>query len=193
MIIGILALQGDFASHQKVLIKLGVKNLLVRTPEQLKKIDALIIPGGESTTLLKFFEEENFFEPIKKFHQEGKAIFGTCAGAIVLAKNVIPEQKSLGLIDITIQRNAYGRQLASTVVQGTYKNTIIEVVLIRAPKIMSIGDGVKVLGEFEKAPLCLQQNNVMVATFHPELTNNFQLHEDFLALAKRGIECQTLI
>ena len=193
MAIGILALQGDYASHAKVLSKLGVSSIYIREPKQLTNINGLIIPGGESTTMLKFFEEENFINAIQKFHQEGKAIFGTCAGAILLAKNVLPTQKSLQLIDITVERNAYGRQISSAVTKGKYKNKTIEIVLIRAPKIVQVGQEAKVLGWLDDNPICVIQKNVMVTTFHPELTSDFQIHKDFLALAEEGTKCQTSI
>lgn len=182
MVVGILALQGDYASHAKVLQKLDVPFEFIRQPDQLDTIDGLIIPGGESTAMLKFLEEENFFPSLKKFHAKKKRILGTCAGAILLAKDVLPSQNSLAFIDVDIERNAYGRQLSSKIVQGEYKNAPIEVVLIRAPRIVRVGKNVEILGKLSNPEeiICVRENNIMLTTFHSELTNDLRVHQDFL-------------
>ncbi len=189
MKIGILAVQGDFEAHAKVLERLGVDYRLVKRPEELGELDGLILPGGESTTMLKFLEEEGLADAIKNFAKKGKALFGTCAGAILLAKKVThPEQPALDLMDITVARNAYGRQISSAVQEGEcdLKKEPVEMVFIRAPIIEQVGDGVEVHGQFQGKPVFVQQGRLMVTTFHPELTNDTTIHEYFLNLARNG-------
>lgn len=183
MRIGILALQGDYEAHGRMLEQLNVEYIYIRKPQHLYTIDGLIIPGGESTSMLQLLTEQNFLEIIRTLGSIGKPIFGTCAGAILVAKEVInPEQTSLGLIDVTIERNSYGRQLASYIATTTCDLTDdeIEMVFIRAPRILRTGSKVKTLIQYENQPVCVQQNNCLIATFHPELTNNTTLHQYFL-------------
>ena len=187
MKIGILAVQGDFAAHVAVLALLGAETVEVRTVADLDGCDGLILPGGESTTQLQFLQEEGLFEAVKKFAAEGGPIFGTCAGAILLATQVKnPGQASLGLLDMTVLRNAYGRQLASDVFFGSSRLTDgpMEMVFIRAPVIDSVGRDVEVLAEYAGKPVLVQKANVMAATFHPELTQDCTVHSRFLELVK---------
>lgn len=184
--IGILAVQGDFQAHAAMLEQLGAKTAEVRTAADLEGCDGLILPGGESTTQLKFLQEEGLADKIVKFAERGGAIFGTCAGAILLAKDVKhPQQDSLSLMDMTVVRNAYGRQIASDVVSGptTLKKEPLEMVFIRGPVIERAGPSVKVLAEYAGKPALVQRENIMAATFHPELTDDTTVHEYFLRLA----------
>lgn len=183
--IGILAVQGDFAAHAAMLRQLGVETVEVRTPADLAGCSGLILPGGESTTQLQFLQEEGLYEAIKKFAAEGRAVFGTCAGAILLATQVRnPAQESLGLLDMTVLRNAYGRQLASDVFYGAtkLKSEPLEMVFIRGPVIDSVAPGIEVLAEFAGKPALVQKDSVMAATFHPELTDDPTVHKHFLTL-----------
>jgi len=186
MTIGILAIQGDFEAHARALEKLGAKNIFVRTLEDLKNVDALILPGGESTTHMKLLAETGLDEAIKQMAANGGAFFGTCAGAILLAREVkSPQQKSLGLLDMTVVRNAYGRQLSSDVLTLPTKlrEAPLEMVFIRAPQIEKIGANVEVLAEREGKPVLVRQGKIMASTFHPELTNDTTIHEQFVKLA----------
>ena len=183
--IGILAVQGDFAAHAARLAELGAETVEVRTVGDLDGCDGLILPGGESTTQLQFLQEEGLFEAVKKFAGEGGAIFGTCAGAILLATEVEnPAQASLGLLDMTVLRNGYGRQLASDVFFGSSKltDTPLEMVFIRAPIIERVGPGVDVLAEYGGKPVLVQKGSLMAGTFHPELTQDAAVHRHFLQL-----------
>ena len=189
MKIGILAVQGDFEAHAAMLAEIGAETVEVRTVKDLEGCDGLILPGGESTTQLQFLQEEGLFEAVKRFAAEGGAVFGTCAGAILLATRVKnPEQASLGLLDMTVLRNAYGRQIASDVVSGAsiLKNEPLEMVFIRGPIIDSVGPGVRVLAEYAGKPALVQYGRIMAATFHPELTSDTTVHQHFLALARAG-------
>ena len=184
MRIGVLALQGDFGLHAKALEKCGVEAVEVRKPSELDEIDGLIIPGGESTTLLKLMDAWNFTPALEKFHGAGKPIFGTCAGLIILARDVEnPKQFSLGLIDVAVERNAYGRQRESFETPGTVKldgaPVPLEMVFIRAPRIRRVGPGVEVLAEHRGEPVMARQDRVLVATFHPELTDSTAVHQYF--------------
>jgi pyridoxal 5'-phosphate synthase pdxT subunit len=185
--IGILAVQGDFEAHAARLAELGSESVEVRTVADLEGCDGLILPGGESTTQLQFLQEEGLFDAVKKFATDGGVIFGTCAGAILLAKEVkSPAQVSLGLLDMTILRNAYGRQLASDVFFGSSKLTDgpMEMVFIRAPVIDRAGPGVEVLAEYGGKPVLVRKANMMAATFHPELTRDSTVHRWFLELVE---------
>ena len=185
MKIGILAVQGDFAAHAARLAELGAETVEVRTVRDLDGCDGLILPGGESTTQLRFLQEEGLFEAVKKFAADGGAIFGTCAGAILLATEVKnPAQASLGLLDMTVLRNGYGRQLASDVFFGSSKLTDapMEMVFIRAPIIERLGAGTEVLAEYAGKPVLVQKANLMAGTFHPELTQDAAVHRHFLQL-----------
>ena len=187
MKIGILAVQGDFAAHAAMLHQLGVETLEMRTPAQLAACDGLILPGGESTTQLQFLQEEGLFDAIRDFARSGGPVLGTCAGAILLATQVKnPAQASLGLLDMSILRNAYGRQLASDVFFGPskLKDEPMEMVFIRAPIIESVGLAVDVLAEYAGKPSLVQKDNLLAATFHPELGSDTTVHERFLSLAR---------
>jgi pyridoxal 5'-phosphate synthase pdxT subunit len=185
MKIGVLALQGDFDAHRRRLDELGAQVVLVRKPEQLEEIDGLVIPGGESSTFLKLLGEEGF-DKLKQFVRV-KPTFGTCAGAILLANEVEnPRQSGLGAIDIGIRRNAYGRQLESSIREGKFGNSPIEMVFIRAPKISRVGSGVEVLATEGGDPVAVRQGNVMAATFHPELSDDGRVHQAFLEMVSNG-------
>jgi pyridoxal 5'-phosphate synthase pdxT subunit len=187
--IGVLAIQGDYEAHGRMLELLGVEPVFVRTPKDLEGIRGLILPGGESSTHMKLLTEEGLLEPLKKFAADGGAFFGTCAGAILLAREVHnPSQASLGLLDASVLRNGYGRQLASDVHFGAskVKDAPLEMVFIRAPIIESVGQGVRVLAEYEGHPVLVEQGRVLAATFHPELTDDTTIHQRFLKMAKNG-------
>jgi pyridoxal 5'-phosphate synthase pdxT subunit len=189
MKIGVLAIQGDYEAHARMLKRLGAEPVFVRTPADLKDLRGLILPGGESTTHMKVMKEEGLLDAIQNFAAAGGAFFGTCAGTILLAREVHnPDQASLGLLDATVLRNGYGRQLASDVHFGAskIKDEPLEMVFIRAPIIASLGKGVRVLAEYEGHPVLVEQGRVMAATFHPELTDDTTIHERFLKLAKNG-------
>jgi 5'-phosphate synthase pdxT subunit len=189
MKIGILAVQGDFEAHAKVLSRLGVEAVFVRAPEDLAGVDGLILPGGESSTQLHFLSDEGLRDALKQFAARGGAFFGTCAGAILLAREVRnPAQESLGFADLVVSRNAYGRQLAShvTFAHCTLKAEPLEMVFIRAPIIEQQGASVETLAEIEGHPVLVRQGRVLVATFHPELTEDSTVHEYFLKLVRNG-------
>ena len=183
MKIGVLALQGDFDAHRKRLEELGAEVVLVKKPSQLDQIDGLIIPGGESSAFLKLLGESGFTH-LKEFVHT-KPTFGTCAGAILLAKEIEnPHQTGLGALDIGIRRNAYGRQLESSIREGVFAGSPIEMVFIRAPKIERLGPDVEVLATEGKDPVVVRQGKSMAATFHPELTEDTRIHQAFLDLIK---------
>jgi len=183
--IGVLALQGDFDAHRKRLEELGVQVTLVRKLEQLDEIDGLVIPGGESSTFLRLLGEDGL-ERVKNFVRV-KPTFGTCAGAIVLATEIEnPRQTGLGAMDIGIRRNAYGRQLESSIREGKFAGSPIEMVFIRAPKIERVGQGVEVLATEGGDPVVVRQGKTMAATFHPELSDDPRVHRAFLDLVKNG-------
>jgi 5'-phosphate synthase pdxT subunit len=191
MIIGVLALQGDFDAHRRRLEELGATVVLIKKPEQLDQIDGLVIPGGESGTFLKLLGEAGF-EKLKQFVRL-KPTFGTCAGAILLATEVEnPQQAGLGAIDIRIRRNAYGRQLDSSIRQGQFlKSSLndkpaspLEMVFIRAPKIERVGATVEVIATEGNDPVAARQGRAMAATFHPELSEDMRVHQAFLELVR---------
>lgn len=195
MKIGVLALQGDFDAHRRRLEELGAEVVLIKKTEQLAGIDGLVIPGGESSTFLKLLGE-NGFEHLRKFVCS-KPTFGTCAGAILLAKEVEnPKQSGLGVIDIAIRRNAYGRQIDSSIREGKLLlarpgegNPIehpMEMIFIRAPKIERLGEGVEVLASENGDPVVVRQGSAMAATFHPELSDDPSIHKIFLDMARNG-------
>lgn len=180
--VGVLALQGDFEAHERALQHAGAEVVEVRSTGQLNDIDALVIPGGESTTMLKLMDEEHMLDPLREF---GKThpVFGTCAGAILLASEVTnPAQPSLGLMDIGVERNAYGRQLDSRIARLTPEGIEgdLEAVFIRAPIIRRVGRDAKVLARYAGDPVLVEQGRHLVATFHPELTGDPRLHKLFL-------------
>jgi len=181
MKIGVLALQGDFDAHRRRLEELGAGVVLVKKTEQLNDIDGLIIPGGESGTFLKLLGEDGFAK-LKDFVRV-KPTFGTCAGCILLAAEVEnPKQTGLGALDITVRRNAYGRQIDSSIREGQFFNEPIEMVFIRAPKIERIGEGVEVIATEGKDPVLVRKGTTLAATFHPELSDDRRIHQYFLDL-----------
>src|SRR3984957_7786713 len=189
MKIGIAAIQGDYEAHAKTLDRLGVDHTFVRVPDDLSGLSGVILPGGESTTHLKVMTEEGLFDALKKFAANGGAFFGTCAGAILLAREVHgPPQASLRLLDISVLRNGYGRQLASDAHAAATKlsKNPLEMVFIRAPIIESVGDSVEVLAEDAGHPVLVREGKVLASTFHPELTNDSTVHEYFLKLVGSG-------
>jgi 5'-phosphate synthase pdxT subunit len=186
MRIGILAVQGDYQAHASVLERLGAEYLFVRTPEEAARAEAMILPGGESTTMIKFLKEEGLEAPLRALAAHGGAFLATCAGAILLAREVrAPSQWSLGLADLVLTRNAYGRQVASEVryVPSKLKSEPLEMVFIRAPLVEQIGPDVEVLASESGRPVLVRQGKILVATFHPELTGDTTIHEYFLKLA----------
>jgi 5'-phosphate synthase pdxT subunit len=185
MKIGVLALQGDFDAHRRRLEELGAEVVLVKNPEQLNDIDGLVIPGGESGTFLKLLGDAGF-EKLKQFVRL-KPTFGTCAGAILLASEVEnPKQAGLGALNIRIRRNAYGRQIDSSIREGLLGNSPLEMVFIRAPKIEHVGPGVEVIATEGKDPVAVRQGRAMAATFHPELSDDTRVHQAFLDLVLSG-------
>ena len=186
MKIGVLAIQGDFDAHKKRLEELGAEVVLVRKPEQLDQIDGLVIPGGESGAFLKILGEQGIAK-LKEFVRL-KPTFGTCAGAIILAKEVTnPGQFGLGALDIRVRRNAYGRQLESSIREGKFADSPIEMVFIRAPRIERVGAGVEVLAQRDNHPVLVKQEHILAATFHPELTDDTRIHELFLNQVREEI------
>jgi 5'-phosphate synthase pdxT subunit len=185
MRVGILAVQGDFEAHGATLARMGVEHVFMRTPRDMDGVDAVILPGGESTTQWKFLVEEGLDQSLLAHAACGGAIFGTCAGAILLAREVRnPTQASLGLADITVIRNAYGRQLASGVRHESTSLSVapIEMVFIRAPIIERTGPNVEVLATSEDKPVLMRHNRILIATFHPELTSDTTVHDYFLRM-----------
>ena len=185
MTVGILSIQGDFDAHRKTLARLGVNTRDARTTADLQGLDAIILPGGESTTQLKFLKSEGLESALKDFAARGGAMFGTCAGAILLAQEVKgPAQDSLGVLDVTVVRNGYGRQLASEVRSGRsqLKPDALEMVFIRAPIIERVGPAVEVLAEDRGYPVLVRQGRLLAATFHPELTDDPTVHRFFLQM-----------
>jgi 5'-phosphate synthase pdxT subunit len=186
--VGILAVQGDFEAHGAMLTRMGVDHMFVRTPREMDGLDAIILPGGESTTQWKFLTEEGLDKSLRAYAANGGAIFGTCAGAILLAKEVSnPKQPSLELTDIAIARNAYGRQLASEVRHEitTFSPASIEMVFIRAPIIERTGLGVDVLASSRGKAVLVRQGQILMATFHPELTTDTTVHDYFIRMKGR--------
>jgi 5'-phosphate synthase pdxT subunit len=188
--IGVLALQGDFARHAAALARCGAEAVEVRKPAQLGDVDGLIIPGGESTTLLRLMDEWRFGPVLEAFHRAGKPIFGTCAGLILLARDVEnPRQLSLGFLDVTVERNAYGRQRESFEAAGQAvldgRPTPVEMVFIRAPRIRRVGPAVETLARQGEEPVLVQQGTVLGGTFHPELTDEPAVHRHFCEMVSR--------
>lgn len=183
--VGVLALQGDYQAHGKALERAGAASVEVRSPDQLQGLDGLVIPGGESSTMLKLLNEMGLKEPLREFGAH-KPIFGTCAGAILLATEVTnPAQESLQLMNIGVERNAYGRQLDSRIVRIASEDSRlhgeIEAVFIRAPIIRWVGSGAHVLAEYDGNPVLVEQGRHLVSTFHPELTDDTRVHSLFVA------------
>ena len=185
--IGVLAIQGNFAAHAEALKEAGAEAVEVRNPEELDGLDGLIIPGGESTTMLKFLERRKFFDVLKEFAHE-RPTFGTCAGAILLAKEVRhPAQKSLGALDAVVERNAYGRQIDSSIetAPSSLPGEPLEMVFIRAPRIIETGPDVEVLARRDGFPVLVRQGKLLAATFHPELSQDRRVHRQFVEMAKK--------
>ena len=188
--IGVLAIQGDYDAHASALQDVGAEPVLVRKPEQLEGLDGLIIPGGESTTFLKFLERDGFLESLRTF-AAGIPTFGTCAGCILLATKVLhPPQPSLGILDATVERNAYGRQIDSSIEETATKLGPdfdigpLETVYIRAPRIQQVGKDVSVLAERDGFPVLVRQGHLLAATFHPELSADPRVHQLFLDMVR---------
>ena len=181
--VGVLALQGDFEAHRKAIERAGAAAVEVRTAAEHDAVAGLVIPGGESSTMLKLLDLENLFEPLREFGLR-KPVFGTCAGAILLARTVThPEQRSLELMDLVVERNGYGRQLDSRVarIDGPGFDDF-EAVFIRAPIIRSVGPSVRVLATYRDAPVLVEQGRRLAATFHPELSGDLRIHRLFLEM-----------
>ena len=184
--IGVLALQGDFAAHAQALEEAGADAVEVRKPAELVELDGLILPGGESTTFLKFLERDGFLESLQRFLAD-KPAFGTCAGCILLARNVShPAQQSLAVMDISVERNAYGRQIDSAIQTGETRlpGGPLEMVYIRAPRIASVGPGVEVIAERDGFPVLVRQGKLLAATFHPELSTDRRVHQLFVDIVR---------
>jgi len=191
--IGVLAIQGDYDAHAQALREAGAEPVLVRKPEELAIVDGLIIPGGESTTFLKFLERDGFLASLQDFVRS-KPTFGTCAGCILLATEVLhPAQSSLGVLKATVERNAYGRQIDSAIQTGDTQlpGGPLEMVYIRAPRIVKTGEGVEVLAERDGFPVLVEQGHIMAATFHPELSQDRRVHQHFVDLVRRSLAPET--
>jgi pyridoxal 5'-phosphate synthase pdxT subunit len=188
--IGVLAIQGDFAAHAQALQEAGADAVEVRTAAQLAGLDGLVLPGGESTTFLKFLERDGFLDALQRFVAE-KPTFGTCAGCILLARNVShPAQQSLAVLDIGVERNAYGRQIDSAIQTGPTKlpGGPLEMVYIRAPRIASVGPGVEVMAERDGFPVLVRQGRLLAATFHPELSSDRRVHQLFVDMVREHLD-----
>ena len=194
MKIGVLALQGAFAEHIKMLEKLGVESFEIRKKNDLDNavnnngIDGLIIPGGESTVIGKLLYDLDLFDDIKKLILEGLPVFGTCAGLILLAKEIENDSRTyLGAMDIKVRRNAYGRQLGSFFTESEFKGVgVIPMTFIRAPYISSVGKNVEILSEVDGNVVAAKENNILVTSYHPELNDNLKVHEFFVEMCKRA-------
>jgi len=187
LVIGVLALQGAYEAHARTLRELGAEPLLVRTPDQLEGLDGLIMPGGESTTMLKFLERNGFFDVLQQFVRTTPT-FGTCAGAILLATDVEnPPQRSLGVLPMTVERNAYGRQIDSTILETetSLPGGPLEMVFIRAPRIRSTAPEVETIASRDGFPTLVRSRHLMAATFHPELSQDTRVHQLFLDLVRQ--------
>lgn len=185
--VGVLAIQGDYSAHARALEEAGASPCEVRKPEDLENLDALVLPGGESTTMLKFLENRGFFNALQQFCSI-KPVFGTCAGAILLAREVVnPSQRSLGLLDAVLERNAYGRQIDSTILTAptSLPGEPLEMVFIRAPRIANIGPAVEPLAFREGSPTLVRQGLLLAATFHPELSHDRRVHRLFVEIVAK--------
>jgi 5'-phosphate synthase pdxT subunit len=188
--IGVLAIQGNYSSHAQAVTEAGATPVEVRKAAQLAGLDGLVLPGGESTTMLKFLEKHRFFEVLQEFCGS-KPVFGTCAGVILLAREVLnPAQRSLGLLDAVVERNAYGRQIDSAIVtaQTTLAGGPLEMVFIRAPRIVATGAGVEVLARRDGFPTLIRQDRILAATFHPELSHDRRVHRLFVEIVAAARE-----
>ena len=188
--VGVLALQGDFAAHARILAELGAEVVEVRRPGILRELAGLVIPGGESTALLRLLDfDPAWWDELEAFHSAGKTLFGTCAGLILLASDVeSPPQRSFGFLDATVERNAYGRQIDSFETTGEWSDgRPLEMVFIRAPRIRRLGEGVGVLARYRGAAVLVEQGSVMAGSFHPELTRDSAVHSRFLEMARGSL------
>jgi 5'-phosphate synthase pdxT subunit len=188
--IGVLAIQGDYAAHAEALAESGTEPIEVRKPEQLAGLDGLILPGGESTTVLRFLDRLKFFDILGEFCST-KPVFGTCAGAILLAREVLnPPQRSLGLLDAVVERNAYGRQIDSAILitPTELPGGPLEMVFIRAPRLIKTGPEVEILARRDEFPVLVRQGNILAATFHPELSADRRVHQLFVDMVKAARE-----
>ena len=191
MQVGVLALQGAFAAHSDCLTSIGVQSIEVRNPEQLSSVDALLMPGGESSTMSQLLESSGLFDPIATRIADGMPVFGTCAGMILLASEILDgrsDQRSFSAIDISVRRNAFGRQVDSF--EATINSSVGDFhgVFIRAPRIERVGDQVEVLGSINDEPVLVRQGNVLAASFHPELSNDARIHEYFVSITANKIK-----
>lgn len=190
--VGVLALQGAFREHIKSLEKCGVSTVEIKSPDQLDDIDALIIPGGESTTIRKLLEKYKFRSRLDKFYKDCKPIFVTCAGLVLIAKNIKGEGMGLSYIDVDVERNAYGRQIDSFEellninLDGSQNGRKFNSIFIRAPKILNVGEKVEILGKFGQEAVLIRENNIMASTFHPELTDDLRIHRYFISMIKHN-------
>lgn len=184
--IGVLGLQGDFREHLRVLERLGVSSRDVRKPGDLDGLDGLILPGGESTTIARLLKESGLWDELRKRGQSGLPLYGTCAGLILLAKEILEDRpEGLGLLDITVDRNAYGRQVDSFEADLEIRDIgPFHAVFIRAPKVIRRGPDVDVLAEYDDSPVLIRQGRILASTFHPELTDDTRVHEYFLQLVR---------
>lgn len=188
--IGVLAIQGDYQAHAEALSESGAEPIEVRKPDQLTGLHGLILPGGESTTVLRFLDRFHLFDPLAEFCRT-KPVFGTCAGAILLAREVRnPAQRSLGVLDAVLERNAYGRQIDSAILTAPTElpGGPLEMVFIRAPRIVEVGSGVEVLARREGFPVLVRQGAIMAATFHPELAADRRVHRLFVETVTAAIQ-----
>ena len=184
--IGVLAIQGDYEAHARALREAGAEPVMVRKPEQLGGLDGLVLPGGESTTFLKFLERDGFLGALREF-VTARPTFGTCAGCILLAREVLrPAQESLGVLDATVERNAYGRQIDSSIetAETALPGGPLEMVYIRAPRIAKVGKGVRTLAERDGFPVLVEQGHLLAATFHPELSGDRRVHRHFVEMVR---------
>jgi len=189
--IGVLALQGAFREHINLIKKCGANAVEIKFPDQLKEVEGLIIPGGESTTINKLMNKYNFKLYLDEFYKSGKAIYGTCAGLILIAKKVVNEDFGLGFIDVEVERNAYGRQLDSFEEYVTLEfdeKEKFKAIFIRAPRIISTGPGVDILSKIDDNVILARQKNVLVSTFHPELQEDARIHEYFLKMIGKSVK-----
>jgi 5'-phosphate synthase pdxT subunit len=186
--IGVLALQGAFDVHARRLAALGATTLLIRKPDQLATLDALVLPGGESSTFLKHLERAGFYDALNDFCHT-RPVFGTCAGCILLARDVTnPTQPSFGVLDITVERNAYGRQNDSAILtsETSLPGGPLEMVFIRAPRIARLGPGIETLATRDGSPTLIRQGRLLAATFHPELSEDTRVHQLFLDIVRES-------
>jgi 5'-phosphate synthase pdxT subunit len=194
--VGALALQGDFEAHAAALRRVGAEVVEVRRVGELADLDGLVMPGGESTTLLNLMQDEPWFDGLRRFHARGGVLFGTCAGAILLAREVrSPRQPSLGLLDAVVDRNAYGRQVDSFETRLAVPALGFEVtgVFIRAPRFRQIGPGVEVLARYQDEPVLVRQGRILAATFHPEIAGDDRLHAWFVASLAETVSAESML